>query len=189
MVIITSVYVIATIKICSANIKSANSTKDQLEESKREHEESLRLGIMPFLQFESYSDSDYDFEIDLPLYKHDSCDRICPAMMRLTNIGNGAATNIIYSWENKEFSISFTEPFQRNAIKAGGEYVISFVFDGYSKAADSNKSYILTFQYDDMRGYTYEQRMIFSFYFNGESIGIAEIETEAPKYTNAKFLG
>ena len=42
MVIITFVYVIATIIICSANIKSAKVTKEQLEESKRQFEASQK---------------------------------------------------------------------------------------------------------------------------------------------------
>lgn len=196
MVIITFVYVIATCAICWANISSAKASKaqlkasnEQLEEAKREHEENIRIGIMPFLQFEAYPNSDYDFELDFPLFHHDSCDRICAEIMRLTNIGNGAATNIVYTWENKEFGIFLSEAFRVNAIKANGDYKISLVFDGYSKVVDPTKRYILTLQYDDMRGYTYEQRMIFSFCYDGESISIAEVDTDAPKYTGVKFIG
>ena len=36
MVLITFIYVVATIEICRANIKSAEATKEQLEESKRQ---------------------------------------------------------------------------------------------------------------------------------------------------------
>lgn len=187
MVIITFVYVIATCFICWANLRSAKASKDQLSEMKREHEENIRIGIMPFLQFEAYPDADYDFELGFPLHPHDSCDRICAEIMRLTNIGNGAATNIIYSWDNKEFGISMTEAFRVNAIKADGEYKISLVFDGNSKAVDPLKRYILTLQYDDMRGYTYEQRMIFSFCYDGDAINIAEVDTDAPKYMDAKL--
>lgn len=196
MVIITFVYVIATCAICWANISSAKASKaqlkasnEQLEEAKREHEENIRIGIMPFLQFEAYPNSDYNFELDFPLFHHDSCDRICAEIMRLTNIGNGAATNIVYTWENKEFGIFLSEAFRVNAIKADGDYKISLVFDGYSKVVDPTKRYILTLQYDDMRGYTYEQRMIFSFCYDGESISIAEVDTDAPKYTGVKFIG
>ncbi|HRU96597.1 MAG TPA: hypothetical protein P5092_04035 [Ruminococcus sp.] len=42
MVIITFVYVIATIAICIANIKSANASKAQLKESKRQFEASQK---------------------------------------------------------------------------------------------------------------------------------------------------
>ena len=49
MVIITGVYVVATIFICIANFKSANASKKQLKESKDQFKESQRLECMPFL--------------------------------------------------------------------------------------------------------------------------------------------
>lgn len=45
MVIITFVYVVATIFICWANIRSAKATKDQLAESKRQYDEENRAYI------------------------------------------------------------------------------------------------------------------------------------------------
>ena len=42
MVVITAVYVIATIFICRANIKSAKATKEQIVESKRQFDETNR---------------------------------------------------------------------------------------------------------------------------------------------------
>lgn len=45
MVAITAVYVIATIAICWANIKSAKATREQLEESKRQFDENNRAFI------------------------------------------------------------------------------------------------------------------------------------------------
>jgi len=57
MVLITSIYVIATINISNANIKSAEATREQITESKRQFEESKRLQVMPYLQL-SFIDSD-----------------------------------------------------------------------------------------------------------------------------------
>ena len=48
MVWITVVYVIATILICYANLKSARATREQVAESKRQFEESKRLEKMPY---------------------------------------------------------------------------------------------------------------------------------------------
>ncbi len=45
MVIITFVYVIATIAICIANLRSAKATREQLEESKKQYEEEHRAFI------------------------------------------------------------------------------------------------------------------------------------------------
>ena len=45
MVIITGVYVIATIFICWANIKAANASKEQLREMQREFAETNKPNI------------------------------------------------------------------------------------------------------------------------------------------------
>lgn len=45
MVIITLIYVIATIFICRANIKSARASKEELAEIKRQYEEENRPHI------------------------------------------------------------------------------------------------------------------------------------------------
>lgn len=45
MVIITAIYVVATIYICRANIRSAEATREQLAESKRQFEEGNRAYI------------------------------------------------------------------------------------------------------------------------------------------------
>ena len=45
MVIITGIYVIATILICCANIKSANATKEQLAEMQKQYAEANRPAI------------------------------------------------------------------------------------------------------------------------------------------------
>ena len=45
MVIITGIYVIATIAICWANIKSAKATREQVAEAKRQFEESNRAFV------------------------------------------------------------------------------------------------------------------------------------------------
>ena len=58
MVLITFIYVIATIAIWFANIRAAKAAEKQYEETKREYEEEKqkneelkRLQIMPYLQF------------------------------------------------------------------------------------------------------------------------------------------
>lgn len=52
MVVITAVYVIATIFICVANIKSARATREQLAEAKRQYEEEHRPYVTYQLIFE-----------------------------------------------------------------------------------------------------------------------------------------
>lgn len=54
MVGITAVYVLATIAICMANIRSAKSAKEQILESKHQYSETQRLQVMPYLQLLLY---------------------------------------------------------------------------------------------------------------------------------------
>ena len=86
MVIITLVYVVATIAICVANLRSAKVTREQLEESKRQYEEEHRAFIS------------YEF-----IYDH----RIWYGV-RFTNLGKRIATNVQIHL-NKEFIESITE--------------------------------------------------------------------------------
>ena len=65
-VIVTVIYVIATIFIYSANKKAANASRDQIAESQRQFDENRRLGIMPYLQMKP-NDPLCDFHLDLPL--------------------------------------------------------------------------------------------------------------------------
>ena len=50
MIIITFIYVIATIMIYKANKRSVETMKEQITESKRQFEETQRLSAMPYLQ-------------------------------------------------------------------------------------------------------------------------------------------
>lgn len=72
MVVITAIYVVATIYISRANIKSADATREQLVESKRQYEDKKRLEIMPYIQFEQTKDN-ANHELNLVL---DSGDKL-----------------------------------------------------------------------------------------------------------------
>lgn len=50
MVVITAIYVVATIVICVFNYKTAKAANLQIQESKRQFDETRRLQIMPYLQ-------------------------------------------------------------------------------------------------------------------------------------------
>lgn len=72
MVVITAVYVIATIFICKANIKSAEATREQVAEAKRQYEEEHRAYIS------------YEFIYERRAFYG----------MRFTNHGRRVATNV-----------------------------------------------------------------------------------------------
>ena len=98
MVGITAVYVVATIFISCANIKSANATRDQLTESKRQYEDKKRLEIMPYIQFEQTKDN-ANHELNLVLDSGDKLTGEYILLVRMKNIGNGTAKDIAYTYQ------------------------------------------------------------------------------------------
>ena len=71
MFCITTIYVVATIFICRANIKAANATRDQIAESQRQFSENRRLDVMPYLQFETTNQPGVDYKIAMILSEDD----------------------------------------------------------------------------------------------------------------------
>ena len=68
---ITTIYVIATIFICRANIKAANASRAQIAESQRQFDENRRLDVMPYLQFETTNQPGVDYKIGVILSNAD----------------------------------------------------------------------------------------------------------------------
>ena len=120
-VIITLVYVAATVLIWIANYKSAQATHDQLEESKRQFEETKRanqqqleamrlqleeskrqyaetkrLEIMPYIQFER-SGIEGDLKLTFALNSGGMLTGKVIQNIRMKNTGNGTAKNITYT--------------------------------------------------------------------------------------------
>ena len=161
-VIVTVVYVIATIFICVANIKSAKASRDQIAESQRQFEETKRLECMPFLQMEiSYDNVTPEFDLQLPLCSKDIKYPIRKTV-KLKNVGNGTATTITYSWNYKGNNISKIDYPPINAIMKGDAYYILICCDA-NETLPFETSATLTFQYNDLLGYTYEQKIILHF--------------------------
>lgn len=103
MVLITFVYVVATFEICKANIKSAEASREQLAESKRQFEETRRLQIAPRLLIRSCSDVQ-NVENELQFFLLPDNDayrcRLASFCVSIENVGMGAAT---------EFSLKCSE--------------------------------------------------------------------------------
>ena len=116
MVIITAVYVVATIQICRANIKSAKASnaqvaaakeqtdavKAQLDESKREYEETKRLQMMPYFEIIVHDDiRDFVECIGLTI-SNSNAENITVIDRRISikNIGLGVAKDFTYTWCN-----------------------------------------------------------------------------------------
>lgn len=116
MVIITAVYVVATIQICRANIKSAKASnaqvaaakeqtdavKAQLDESKREYEETKRLQMMPYFEIIVHDDiRDFVECIELTISNSNAENStVIDRRISIKNIGLGVAKDFTYTWCN-----------------------------------------------------------------------------------------
>lgn len=102
MVGITAVYVVATIFISCANIKSANATRDQLTESKRQYEDKKRLEIMPYFEVRICGNiTDFHECIHLALSSQNAENgTVIDQRISIKNIGLGPAKDIRYTWNN-----------------------------------------------------------------------------------------
>lgn len=174
---ITFVYVVATIFICIFNYRSAKATREQVEESQNQFYESKRLECMPFLQLEIPQDTQRPlFEILLPFYKDESSDTIYKVLW-LKNLGNGTATNITYAWQHKDFDINETGYPPINAVMQGDKYCFQFTIDVDENIDDIPQKAII-FQFDDLLGNTYEQKVILCF----EECDLVRCETDTPQF-------
>lgn len=95
MVIITFVYVIATILIFIANLISANSSKKQIAETKQQFNETIRIDNMPLINLivADVIGSGYCMELDIT--KNAEGELISRSIQFVfENIGKGIAKNI-----------------------------------------------------------------------------------------------
>ena len=192
MVIITFVYVVATIAICIANIKSANASKAQLEESKRQFEEQKkqfeksmcfsadieRCKIMPYLMLSVDEDAEKDNK-----YKRFD--------LSFRNNGDGSAKDFIYSYEEKECHLVLYSEFDYKAVisapmstryirkEQSTQFSICIITD-----KESNLYFKIPFKvhYKDVLDNEYEQS--FEFYYGLNSIG--RVDTYSPQLVEKK---
>lgn len=103
MVIITFVYVVATIFICVFNYRSAKAAKEQIELSKAQYTEDSRLKMLPCLlveRIEPTPEIKGTIEICLDGVSNESNDEATirkDVFFKITNVGCGIAKEIQYS--------------------------------------------------------------------------------------------
>lgn len=94
LILVTIVYVIATIEICLANMNSAEATREQLAESKRQYEETKRLEYMPCFEMHfDTMDAGTGICVDLTDKKTGVVYTLF-TKYRIENISKGTAVNV-----------------------------------------------------------------------------------------------
>ena len=202
MVIITAVYVVATIQICRANIKSAKASnaqvaavkeqtdavKAQLDESKREYEETKRLEHMPYMQvsFGKWKTSDergsYLPNMMLDINRSGDNHASSSGMsIDITNIGLGLAVKLKCQWVSGD--IKQEQHLSASLLKQEECCTSTFIIS--AAVPDKEPQYAetsLIICFDDFLGNHYEQTVDISFQIHPDYISLVQHITKPPKY-------
>ena len=177
MVIITAIYVMATIAICAANIVSAYASNKQMQEAKQEYAETRRLEMMPYLQFEAGSMlGDHNVRLSL---SSDMSDVEKNETIRITNIGLGTAKDITYTWTNLSGSYD-RGAFPIKALRGGDSQQIRFYFT-FPKEREDSFMVSIDLVYNDLINNHYTQRFELIFSYIPTDIGLKEFITFPPE--------
>ena len=184
MVLITFIYVVATIEICRANIKSAEATKEQLEESKRQFAENERLQMMPYFEIIVHDDiRDFVECIELTISNSNAENStVIDRRISIKNIGLGVAKDFTYTWCNLDGcyprnDLSFT------AFAPGEEK--SIYFDFYAEHKEDFSEYearvSMIFYYSDLleNKYSVVLNLVFRIAKDGE-VDITDYHVSIP---------
>ncbi|MBQ6481171.1 MAG: hypothetical protein IJI45_08650 [Anaerolineaceae bacterium] len=159
MVLITFVYVIATIKISNANIESAKATRDQIIESNKQYENSKHLQILPCFIVSCSRMKRYDYEINLPCSLASNYTKTDSTVLKIENIGKGTARDITYEWIYE--SIKTEGRIGMVGILEKTSFDINCCFNGDVVKEDKDGHLIL--HYSDLLGKKYHQEVIIHF--------------------------
>ena len=186
MVVITAIYVVATIAIFVTNKKSEKAAYAQLEENRRQYEDKKRLEIMPYVQFER-TDGDTNLALKHILDSGENLQGRYILVLRIKNIGNGTAKDISYSyqWNNLKKSHDIG-PFIIQALSSGESQVFKIDF-AHSNSIKENQSVCFIMRYCDLLDNAYSQKLSIKFECtNNSSLRLSKLSTSAPVLLNGE---
>lgn len=170
MVIITIVYVLATIFICYFNGKSARATQEQIEESRRQYEETKRLQMMPILQLSDRFISEHSASAYCTLTVTPANESwsgfffSCENTFSVRNIGLGNMKEATYCWTDETGQIVECGIFPIESLRAGEEAELTINFESHDndeKKTREKISCLLELAYKDLLENVYTQRITF----------------------------
>lgn len=190
MVIITFVYVVATIFICIFNGRSAKATRDQVKESQKQFHEAKRLEKIPYLQAtigkwitrEKQDPNFPELWLNLTKTNNDNC-ASGGFSIELTNIGLGLLDNLKCTWCSDEIKnsnnlsatlLQCNQAFSANAIVSAERSEQTIYKDG-----------LLVFEFDDLLGNHYKQQLEISFQIEWSYVKPIAHKMSAPVYVDA----
>lgn len=172
MVIITAVYVIATIAICYYNGKSAKAAKEQLEESKlqaaeqkkqyeettKQYQKTEQMRIMPFFVISSIESAERKGQKTF--------------QVNVVNCGNGAAVDVLIADEATDIhymvckcnaNYFLSSPFEKTYQQIGKENCFEIIRDDKTYPNQFADRVSLTLVFCDMLGTKYKQQIFFEY--------------------------
>ena len=165
MVVITAVYVGATIKILRANQKSVQMTEEQLEASKHQFLETQRLSVLPYLSA-SVGDTCFQNADDLPsfdmylnLNRIENNEKLAWVNIGVivTNIGVGLASRFEAKWIVDDNTS--VHPIPISVLCCKDKRVINISILGEYQDTPFSQKAELVFCFSDVLGNRYEQSL------------------------------
>lgn len=184
MVIITVVYVVATIAICWANIRSASASKDQLAEMKRQYEDDKRMKLMPCFQVKLCSGRTHaDAVLCYKFYDEKSCPEDISTsyyLFQVQNVGHDVAKNVVQKF--RECTSNYSS-YESATIAANDCVNISFDFkaEKFDIAAWRDEHLAIEISYEDLVGNRYSQEFALNVRLNTFGVKIQSYDISAPE--------
>lgn len=191
MVCITAVYVIATILICLANMRSAKATRDQLAESKRQFEETKRLHAMPYLQVnvnpgKLTNNGNPQVPYTIFVITDHTLTNCVSGVYRITlkNVGLGMLHHTQISWDSESRN-NDKYPERDIVIPPQVEWKVTGLFTGKKAEYDDSMTRAvsaaqLIVKYDDLLGNSYYQIVKFTFIISNVDVRIVDCYITSP---------
>lgn len=194
MVLITAIYVIATINISNANIKSAEATREQITESRRQFDETLRLQVIPVFQINIDKEAEAPYadmcknELTFTLFSHERdllCRQSCFTIF-IENVGAGTAMDMRYTWHYIDQKVNvhaFPEKalFQKDSVI----YLINIGVEDNNVEIGSELTTELNIEYRDLLEREYLQTIHLSFCVNEKKYAMLQNYT----IDKAEYIG
>ena len=183
--IATALYLIATVLIFIVNKKSLDNSSEQIKEMKKEFNETSRLNQMPFMDIE-FDDNLFNDNSFSYLYI-DGEDISLGSNLRITNIGNGLATNLNIYWTSKSKNRD-KFPLATTYISKDRYKDFSILFKCKRNLNNINRRLdgYIDLEYEDTLGNKYNQKIEIIFVIYNASLKIIYYDIKNPKCISEK---
>ncbi len=189
--LITTVYVIATIAICLANIMSANASRRQLLEAKRQYEDEKKLKLMPCIQVKKIATArEVHGIISYTIQQKQASDTWVEEsfLFEITNVGHDIARNVNYYWlDQVDDKINNRFRYHIESLPIGDRRVAQINFR--TVPTNCHTTVILKIIFQDLIGNHYFQCLTFCFSVFRNKIELDTYAMKAPQELKEKVRG